>query len=681
MSTIVNLSVGSGETKNLTFNCGGTFVPDDIEFVITGSGGDTNTTLSGVAYCSTGASTTAKTATMPGFALSSGQRIILYLSATNTKASATLNVNSTGAKTIKINGSNTTTSNFTAGYWICNYDGSYWNAEKMDNSKMANSAGYTTNTGTVTSVGLSNAANGGLTISGSPITGSGSITIGHSNVLESAQSTQAVYPITIDKNGHIASYGSAVTIPTSSGSHSGVAYCSTAANTGAKVANLPGFSISTESPFKTHAIILYVLNSNTYSGTCTLNVNGIGAMGMRMWDGSSWSTVSGNMLKSGYYYCYFDGNSNSEWYLRPFSSGGNSGSIVCTNSSSGTTNTAVSSGDVYLNYVENGSVVDSIALHGMGGTTITSTVVSGYPPQIRINSTTGGGGGGAEYLNDLYDVYTSPYNGQFLQYNGSGWTGAAALTQINAGSGLNATSGNTTNDGGNITASTSSANNPPVTSTGTLHLTRVNTDSSYNDGNNNTLTKIPAGPTSDITVSSSSNTFNVPYLNVDKFGRVTNLTNRTITINGLGGGGGGSAVSATGSETQTLGYNVGSITIDGGTTYFRVSPARVVQSGGSSSGAFSFQGVVRPIAEVTMSDTEFSEIDGGVSVVASDIAKNCSIADAPDYAEGGVFIPITMLYHYNYITTKWESVPYLFIPNDLSETFGQIYTSSYRFPR
>lgn len=68
--------------------------------------------------------------------------------------------------------------------------------------------------GTVTSVGVSNATNGGLTISGSPITSSGTVTIGHSNVLTSAQTTQAVYPIKIDKNGHISAYGSAITIPT-----------------------------------------------------------------------------------------------------------------------------------------------------------------------------------------------------------------------------------------------------------------------------------------------------------------------------------------------------------------------------------------------------------------------------------------------------------------------------------
>lgn len=68
--------------------------------------------------------------------------------------------------------------------------------------------------GTVTSVAVSNDTNGGLSVSGSPITSTGTITIGHSNVLTNAQTTSAVYPIKIDKNGHISEYGSAVTIPT-----------------------------------------------------------------------------------------------------------------------------------------------------------------------------------------------------------------------------------------------------------------------------------------------------------------------------------------------------------------------------------------------------------------------------------------------------------------------------------
>ena len=86
-------------------------------------------------------------------------------------------------------------------------------AAGITSSDISNWNSKTSNTGTVTSVGISNATNGGLSISDSPVTSSGSITIGHSNVLTSAQTTSAVYPIKIDKNGHISEYGSAVTIP------------------------------------------------------------------------------------------------------------------------------------------------------------------------------------------------------------------------------------------------------------------------------------------------------------------------------------------------------------------------------------------------------------------------------------------------------------------------------------
>lgn len=73
----------------------------------------------------------------------------------------------------------------------------------------AQDMGYTTNTGTVTSVGIT--AGSGISVSGSPITTSGSITVGHTNSI-TAQSTSGVYPIKIDANGHITEYGSAVTI-------------------------------------------------------------------------------------------------------------------------------------------------------------------------------------------------------------------------------------------------------------------------------------------------------------------------------------------------------------------------------------------------------------------------------------------------------------------------------------
>lgn len=104
---------------------------------------DTNTTLSGLAYSSTAAGTAAKVATMPGFALSSGQRILLYLANSSTVANATLNVNSTTAKTVRISGANTTASNFTSGWWVCNYDGTYWQATRL-------SVAYSDITGTPT---------------------------------------------------------------------------------------------------------------------------------------------------------------------------------------------------------------------------------------------------------------------------------------------------------------------------------------------------------------------------------------------------------------------------------------------------------------------------------------------------------------------------------------------------
>lgn len=63
--------------------------------------------------------------------------------------------------------------------------------------------------GTVTSVAVENATGGGLTVSGSPITTTGTISIGHSNSI-TAQTTSGLYPIKVDANGHITELGTAV---------------------------------------------------------------------------------------------------------------------------------------------------------------------------------------------------------------------------------------------------------------------------------------------------------------------------------------------------------------------------------------------------------------------------------------------------------------------------------------
>ena len=132
-------------------------------------------------------------------------------------------------------------------------------------SDLMNDSGFTSNTGTVTSVGVSNATNGGLSVSGSPITSSGSITVGHTNVLTSEQTTEAVYPVKIDKNGHISSYGSAVTSMPASDVYSWAKASTkpsyTASEVGAQETLVSGTNIKT-------------INNQTLLGSGNINIGG-----------------------------------------------------------------------------------------------------------------------------------------------------------------------------------------------------------------------------------------------------------------------------------------------------------------------------------------------------------------------------------------------------------------------
>ena len=75
--------------------------------------------------CSTAAGTAAKTVTIDGFELSAGVCVAIKFSNANTAASPTLNVSSTGAKAIRLNGQ-------AYAYWVAGatvnfvYDGTYW---------------------------------------------------------------------------------------------------------------------------------------------------------------------------------------------------------------------------------------------------------------------------------------------------------------------------------------------------------------------------------------------------------------------------------------------------------------------------------------------------------------------------------------------------------------------------
>jgi hypothetical protein len=98
---------------------------------------DTNTNTdaiySGIGTCVSAAATAAKVVTLPKFALATNATILVRVSTTNSATSGvTLNVNSTGAKSIYIGGAAWSTSNqLNAGDYLATYDGTYWKLTRV----------------------------------------------------------------------------------------------------------------------------------------------------------------------------------------------------------------------------------------------------------------------------------------------------------------------------------------------------------------------------------------------------------------------------------------------------------------------------------------------------------------------------------------------------------------------
>lgn len=107
--------------------------------------------------CSTSASTTAKTVSKANFQLSTGAEITVKFTYTNTASYPTLNVNSTGAKSIYYNGTNIPASALAANrVYRFVYDGSYWQLVGTlgytKTSELTNDAGFLTSTDIVDEV-------------------------------------------------------------------------------------------------------------------------------------------------------------------------------------------------------------------------------------------------------------------------------------------------------------------------------------------------------------------------------------------------------------------------------------------------------------------------------------------------------------------------------------------------
>lgn len=131
------------------------------------------------ALCTTAAATAAKAASMSYYVATAKRYVMVNIYHANTSATAlTLNINSTGAKPIYINGSASSTSNHTlpAGSYLVYYDGTNYYFRTDGHLQSADGI-LTSNAGTVTSITLTQGTGISIGSSGTAITTSGTRTI------------------------------------------------------------------------------------------------------------------------------------------------------------------------------------------------------------------------------------------------------------------------------------------------------------------------------------------------------------------------------------------------------------------------------------------------------------------------------------------------------------------------
>lgn len=264
------------------------------------------------ATCSTGASTAAKVATLDdstGFSLAAGVKVAVTFTYGNSATTPTLNVNSSGAKTIAIPSSATayTTGNGTTyNTWgayetvLFTYTGTYWT---HDTSGYLGYLAYNTASGRQAKITASGILKGD---------GSGGVT-----AAVAGTDYQAPLPSQSGNSGkYLTTNGSALSWETPP---LGVYYgeCSTAAATQAKTVTITDFPTTLTAGL---SVRIKFTNGQTYAGTPTLQVNSTGAKSIYrsssagdqyMWytgevldfvyDGTNWVAIN-EAVASTYYY-------------------------------------------------------------------------------------------------------------------------------------------------------------------------------------------------------------------------------------------------------------------------------------------------------------------------------------------------------------------------------------------
>ena len=315
--------------------------------------GDTYVFTTPYATSSTGASTQAKVATLTpnsNFSLETGVRVAVKFSAENTASSPTLNVNSSGAKTIQFRGAALTSSLYR---WAANsvvefmYDGTYWQMLGAPNN--TNST-YTVNNAKITlSAGTGLSGGGDFTTnqsSAETITfslGDSGVTAGtygpSANVTGSNNATMSVPEITVDRYGRVTSIVNRTYTAKDTDTNTNTAHSHTA-GTGLTISGSGGTSGTTTYSAN--------LNSTTSLGTIgttsKLYAVGVDSAG-KLCVNVPWT----------------DTNTNTHYTTKLFAT-----------SSSGTAHAATTNGNTYLRLFDDSTARQSIKIIGSGATTVTS---------------------------------------------------------------------------------------------------------------------------------------------------------------------------------------------------------------------------------------------------------------------------------------------------------------------
>lgn len=285
---------------------------------IDGMGFDGTKSIIHYAVCSTAAATAAKTVNLTGFVLEIGARILVRFDTTNTAVNPTLNVNGTGAKTIRYKNA-TVTASVLAAKSIREfvYDGAYWQiVGDLDSNTTYQPASAVPLAPGTAAVGTSvkYAREDHRHPLQTSVSGSSGSCTGNAATATELATSRAIDGVNFDGSAAITHY----------------AECSTAAATAAKAVSLTGFTL-----VKGAKVTVRFTVTNTAANP-TLNVGGTGAKAIHyrnaaitagalaanrtytfVYDGSSWELVGDlDTNTTGKAYVSQTWRSGTNWYRK-----------------------------------------------------------------------------------------------------------------------------------------------------------------------------------------------------------------------------------------------------------------------------------------------------------------------------------------------------------------------------